>query len=65
MNWFLWAAVAFATLGIALFIALWIDASRGTHPNDWRGAVSGATLFVLCVGIATALGIIGFLVKYW
>ena len=65
MNWFLWSAIAFATLGIVVFIALWIDASRGTHPNDRRGAVGGATLFVLCVGIATALGIIGFLVKYW
>jgi hypothetical protein len=46
--------VAFATLGVVLFIALWIDAARGTHPDDWRGAVVGSTLFVLCAGIATA-----------
>jgi hypothetical protein len=53
------------TLAVVLFIALWIDASRGTHPDNWRGAVRGATLFALCVGIAAVLGIIGFVVKFW
>jgi hypothetical protein len=64
MNWFLWASVATAAAGIVLFTALWIDASRGTHTDDRRGAV-GATLLALCVGVATLLGIIGLVVKFW
>ena len=63
INWFLWAAVAFATLAVVLFTMLGIDASRGTHPDGWRGAVGGATLFALCAGIAAVLGIIGLLVS--
>jgi hypothetical protein len=53
------------TLAAVLFTALWIDASRGTHPDDWRGAVGGATLFAWCAGIAGVLGIIGLAVKFW
>jgi hypothetical protein len=64
MNWFLWAAVAAATTGIVLFTALWIDASRGTHTDDRRGA-AGATLLAWCMGVATVLGIIGLVVKFW
>jgi hypothetical protein len=57
--------VAFLTLAVVLFAALWIDASRGAHPDDWRGAAGGATLFALCAGIAAVLGIIGLFVKFW
>jgi hypothetical protein len=64
MNWFLWAAVAAAAAGIVLFIALWIDVSRGTHTDDRRGA-TGATLLAWCVGVATVLGIIGLVVNFW
>jgi hypothetical protein len=64
MNWFLWAAVAAAAAGIVLFTALWIDVSRGTHTDDRRGA-AGATLLAWCVGVATVLGIIGLVVKFW
>jgi membrane protein DedA with SNARE-associated domain len=63
MNWFLWAAVAAAAAGIVLFTALGIDASRGPHTNDRRGAV-GATLLAVCVGVATVLAIIGLVVKF-
>jgi hypothetical protein len=44
--------------------ALWIDVSRGTHTDDRRGA-AGATLLAWCMGIATVLGIIGLVVKFW
>jgi hypothetical protein len=64
MNWFLWAAVAAAAAGIVLFTALWIDASRGTHTDDRRGA-AGATLLAWCMGVAIVLGIIGLVVKFW
>ena len=64
INWFLWAAVAFATLAVVLFTMLWIDASRGTHTDDRRGA-AGATLLAWCMGVATVLGIIGLVVKFW
>jgi hypothetical protein len=65
INSFLWAAVAFLTFAVVLFTALWIDASRGVHSDDWRGAVDGATLFALCAGIAAVLGVIGLVVKFW
>lgn len=65
INSFLWAAVAFLTFAVVLFTALWIDASRGVHSDDWRGAVDGATLFALCAGIAVVLGVIGLVVKFW
>jgi hypothetical protein len=64
INWILWSAAAFATLAVVLFTALWIDASRDTHPDGWRGAVVGATLFAWCAGIAAVLGIIGLLAKF-
>jgi hypothetical protein len=64
MNWFLWAAVAAAAAGIVLYTALWIDASRGTHADDRRAAV-GATLLAWCMGVATVLGIIGLVIKFW
>lgn len=64
MNWFLWAAVTAAAAGIVLFTALWIDVSRGTHTDDRRGA-AGATLLAWCMGVATVLGIIGLVVKFW
>jgi hypothetical protein len=64
MNWFLWAAVAAAAAGIVLFTVLWIDVSRGTHTDDRRGA-AGATLLAWCMGVATVLGIIGLVVKFW
>ena len=61
---FLWAAVAAAAAGIVLFTALWIDVSRGTHNDDRRGA-AGATVLAWCMGVATVLGIIGLVVKFW
>ncbi|HET6327865.1 MAG TPA: hypothetical protein VFG04_24485 [Planctomycetaceae bacterium] len=64
MNWFLWAAVVAAAAGSVLYTALWIDASRGAHADDGRGAV-GATLLAWCMGVATVLGIIGLVVKLW
>ena len=64
MNWFLWAAEAAAAAGSVLYTALWIDASRGPHVDD-RRAAAGATLFAWCMGVATVLGIIGLVVKFW
>ena len=64
MNWFLWGALAAAAAAVVLFTALGMDAARGKHTDDQHGAV-GATLLAGCVGVATVLGIIGLVVKFW
>ena len=64
MNSFLWAALAFASVGVIVAIGMATIANRSAaRPDDWGALIPAFVLLCLFGGIAGVLAIVGLLLK--
>ena len=64
MNGFLWAAAAFASIGVAIAIFMaGIVRRSASNPDGWAALGTAFVLLCLFAGVAGLLAIIGLLAK--
>lgn len=64
MNGFLWAAAAFASIGIAIaLLMVGIVRRSATNPDGWGALGTAFVLLCLFGGIAGVLAVVGLLLK--